>query len=836
MNTTSMNTRRYNIFISSTFRDMDFERDLIKYKVIPLLNSYFRDRFVEIQAIDLRLGVNTEKMGEEESAKKVLNVCASSIDNARPFFIGLIGARYGWIPPIERWNEFIRRLPENEQTLMRDTFGKSVTELEIVYGGLTPKSLQESHTLFFMRDEASYKGIPDHMLPIFYDDNPQQQKQLKNLKNRIIKDISELGGYDDKIISYHIDWDEESNGFNETDEKFSILVMEHLKVQIESELEAEARVKWWEKEKTIAENTLDKHLRDLCTSIPHYDIIMEQQLICGLPCDGRSTLLAWQWYRRRTETDDICLVACIGKTPYSSAMYYIIARWCEELGLALGVESNGSAYMDEGKPLVSLCDEFYRLIDIAFKKGVQVSIFIDDVDMFKHTNPADMYLSCLDSRVNLIATCNLEESDKILMYHSYCDTITTGFITGKPLEELIKINEQRFHIELPSKIRTDILSHKHIAGSLTTIFRMIAVTNGASLDNLRKEDGNFYHNFADAFLDYFSSGFKTSRLPRDLAQHVCGMIGLDWHWYQLMLGFLSKCPWGLRTFDLETLAGDDWDLLEWTQLTYYLQDYIDIDSNGLWRTNFSDFGAEYEEDIIDTDLNNYAERLPEGDWIRDRIMNVPIIKPYTHFYELDVVATDRIIENFFGSEKEQTSVREDLIKLKDDSNYNTFNPVDTGGLNKNPFATITEQSVMLRNDGRIIDELILFGVFMKELLQDSWRSDISTPEDDEMYLENLTLQFINLYGLIIQIINNRDFNRRFDIEKITELYTLSEYGYTICFRRLSQINPLNRIFAEVFVMADIYESDSPIDTSIDSILSTIKDISDIILGPIGRKA
>ena len=175
------------------------------------------------------------------------------------------------------------------------------------------------------------------MLPVFYDDNPQQQKQLKNLKNRIIKDISELGGYDDKIISYHIDWDEESNGFNETDEKFSILVMEHLKVQIESELEAEARVKWWEKEKTIAENTLDKHLRDLCTSIPHYDIIMEQKLICGLPCDGRSTLLAWQWYRRRTETDDICLVACIGKTPYSSAMYYIIARWCEELGLALGV-------------------------------------------------------------------------------------------------------------------------------------------------------------------------------------------------------------------------------------------------------------------------------------------------------------------------------------------------------------------------------------------------------------------------------------------------------------------------------------------------------------------
>lgn len=143
---------------------------------------------------------------------------------------------------------------------MRDTFGKSVTELEIVYDALTPKSLQESHTLFFMRDEASYKGIPDHMLPVFYDDNPQQQKQLKNLKNRIIKDISELGGYDDKIISYHIDWDEESNGFNETDEKFSILVMEHLKVQIESELEAEAfhtMISLWSKSLSVGFHVTD---------------------------------------------------------------------------------------------------------------------------------------------------------------------------------------------------------------------------------------------------------------------------------------------------------------------------------------------------------------------------------------------------------------------------------------------------------------------------------------------------------------------------------------------------------------------------------------------------
>ena len=66
MNTdSSSGWRRYNIFISSTFKDMDFERDVIKFRVIPELNRLFRDRRVELQAIDLRLGVNTSNMTEE---------------------------------------------------------------------------------------------------------------------------------------------------------------------------------------------------------------------------------------------------------------------------------------------------------------------------------------------------------------------------------------------------------------------------------------------------------------------------------------------------------------------------------------------------------------------------------------------------------------------------------------------------------------------------------------------------------------------------------------------------------------------------------------------------
>lgn len=75
----------YNLFISSTFIDMDVERDIIKFEVIPALNQMFNKKGVDIQAIDLRYGVNTSGLSEEEASDKVLNMCMQSVDRARPF-------------------------------------------------------------------------------------------------------------------------------------------------------------------------------------------------------------------------------------------------------------------------------------------------------------------------------------------------------------------------------------------------------------------------------------------------------------------------------------------------------------------------------------------------------------------------------------------------------------------------------------------------------------------------------------------------------------------------------------------------------------------------------
>ena len=92
-----MRSRSVRIFLSSTFRDFGEERDLLVRKVFPALRARLKDRFVELVDVDLRWGITVE----EAERGEVLPICLAEIDRSRPYFIGMLGERYGWIPPHE---------------------------------------------------------------------------------------------------------------------------------------------------------------------------------------------------------------------------------------------------------------------------------------------------------------------------------------------------------------------------------------------------------------------------------------------------------------------------------------------------------------------------------------------------------------------------------------------------------------------------------------------------------------------------------------------------------------------------------------------------------------
>ena len=93
-NTSQTSDRVIRVFVSSTFRDMQAERDELVLKIFPQLRRLCEERGVTWGEIDLRWGITEEQSQRGE----VLPICLEEIRRCRPYFIGLLGERYGWIP------------------------------------------------------------------------------------------------------------------------------------------------------------------------------------------------------------------------------------------------------------------------------------------------------------------------------------------------------------------------------------------------------------------------------------------------------------------------------------------------------------------------------------------------------------------------------------------------------------------------------------------------------------------------------------------------------------------------------------------------------------------
>ena len=156
--------REVRIFLSSTFSDMDEERTAL-VRLFHKLKLEANKRCATISLIDLRWGVTVS----ESRTGKVLSVCLNEIENSRPFFIGLLGSRYGYTPEaseLEKNPELMERYPWIEKDIAH---GMSITEIEMQYGAL--RNQEDIDAAFFIKD---YNGMP-----------PDDNGRLTALKTKI---------------------------------------------------------------------------------------------------------------------------------------------------------------------------------------------------------------------------------------------------------------------------------------------------------------------------------------------------------------------------------------------------------------------------------------------------------------------------------------------------------------------------------------------------------------------------------------------------------------------------------------------------------------------------
>ena len=161
------------VFLSSTFRDFAEERDLLVKKVFPELRRLCRERKVDLVEVDLRWGIT-----EAESRQgKILPICLGEIDRARPYFMGFIGDRYGWVP---EGSQYPLGIVEREPWLRDHQGGKSVTELEILHGVLNNPEMA-GRAFFYFRDSNYSQGKGGDYL----SEDATSAAKLEALKDRI---------------------------------------------------------------------------------------------------------------------------------------------------------------------------------------------------------------------------------------------------------------------------------------------------------------------------------------------------------------------------------------------------------------------------------------------------------------------------------------------------------------------------------------------------------------------------------------------------------------------------------------------------------------------------
>uniref|UniRef100_A0A2K5S4C8 Telomerase protein component 1 n=1 Tax=Cebus imitator TaxID=2715852 RepID=A0A2K5S4C8_CEBIM len=166
--------RSVRLFISSTFRDMHGERDLLLRSVLPALQARVAPHRISLQGIDLRWGVTEE----ETRRNRQLEVCLGEVENAQ-LFVGILGSRYGYVPP--SYN-----LPDHPHFHWAQQYpsGRSVTEMEVMqFLNRNQRQQPSAQALIYFRDSSFLSSVPDAWKSDFVSESEEAACRISELKS-----------------------------------------------------------------------------------------------------------------------------------------------------------------------------------------------------------------------------------------------------------------------------------------------------------------------------------------------------------------------------------------------------------------------------------------------------------------------------------------------------------------------------------------------------------------------------------------------------------------------------------------------------------------------------
>jgi tetratricopeptide (TPR) repeat protein len=308
-------SRQIRVFVSSTFKDMRAERDYLVKFIFPQLRLLCESRSVTWGDVDLRWGVTEEQKAEGQ----VLPICLEEIERCRPFFIGLLGERYGWVP-----DQIPPNLVEREHWLEQHA-QRSVTELEIIHGVLREPGMHD-HGFFYFRDPTFLDRLPaGENQADFECENETAQRKLADLKRKLRQ------AHAQKVCRLRENFRDPRELGQWVLEDFTSLI---------NTLFPEAQKPGWLQREAAEHDAFALSRTGVYVGRQEYfdrlDLLAAGEgpplVVLGESGSGKSALLAnWAVQHRRAHPDDLVLMHFLGASAQSSSWTAIIQRIMGEI-------------------------------------------------------------------------------------------------------------------------------------------------------------------------------------------------------------------------------------------------------------------------------------------------------------------------------------------------------------------------------------------------------------------------------------------------------------------------------------------------------------------------
>ena len=435
-------SRTVRIFLSSTFRDFGEERDLLVRKVFPGLRAKLKDRFVELVDVDLRWGITVEQAERGE----VLPICLVEIDRARPYFVGMLGERYGWIPPQDA---YALDLLGQQPWLEEHRGGRSVTELEILHGVLNNPKMA-GRALFYFRSAEYARSKGGEYVAASAEDAARQADLKERIRRSgfpVVEDYQTPAAFAErlevdlwKILDEAFPADDVPDAFERESLRHEAYAIPRRRLYLGGERYIAALNGFLEKES-------------------------QRVLIEGASGGGKSALIAnWLDGYRKAHPNELIHDHYTGASADAADPYALVRRLCEAIKRVTG--SSEEIPGDPQKLMESFSLWLTYASAYAGKENSRWVIVFDALNGIRDLKDLRWFPQFLRERVHVVISCLPGEVLDALISRGAWERLIVDPLDDVERRELLVSFLARYNKTLPQELQAKALAHPLVSNPL----------------------------------------------------------------------------------------------------------------------------------------------------------------------------------------------------------------------------------------------------------------------------------------------------------------------------------------------------------------------------------